>query len=170
MNLLDEQLFAALAISAQRRLSEFNVQGLANTAWAFATVNLLDKKLFAALAREAERRVSEFNAQDLANTAWAFATMNRSDEKVFTAVATATERRLGEFNALGLANAAWEFRMLGEQELAILDHISVLDACDVQDELQQMYYLMSIQSLVVTGQIVASFAVLAKMSYPDRSC
>ena len=48
-------LVAALATAAKRRLSDFNPQDVANTAWAFATVNYRDEKLFAALARVAER-------------------------------------------------------------------------------------------------------------------
>ena len=54
-------LFPVLARAAERRLSEFNPQGVANTAWAFATVNHRDEKLFAALAVAAERRLSKFN-------------------------------------------------------------------------------------------------------------
>ena len=61
MNDRDEKLFAALARTAERWLSEFNPQDVANTGWAFATVNYRDEKLFAALARVAERRLSEFN-------------------------------------------------------------------------------------------------------------
>ena len=74
MNQLDERLFAALVRASCWRVSEFNAQNLANTAWAFATVNRPDDKLFIALARAAAQRGSEFNAQELANTAWAFAT------------------------------------------------------------------------------------------------
>ena len=69
-------LGAALARAAERRLSDFNPQDVANSAWAFATVKDRNEKLFAALARAAERRLSEFNPQELANTAWAFATVN----------------------------------------------------------------------------------------------
>ena len=69
-------LVAALATAAERRLSDFNPQAVANTAWAFATVNYRDEKLFAALARVAERRLSNFNPQNVANVAWAFATVN----------------------------------------------------------------------------------------------
>ena len=58
-----------MARAAERRLSEFNPQELANTAWAFATVNHRDEKLFAALASAAERQLSDFNVQELANTA-----------------------------------------------------------------------------------------------------
>ena len=48
---------------AERRLDEFNAQGLANAAWAFATVGQQDEQLFKALARMAERLLDKFNAQ-----------------------------------------------------------------------------------------------------------
>ena len=76
MNYRDEKLFAALARAAERRLSDFNPQDVANTAWAFAAVKYQDEKLFSALARASERRLSKFNGQGLANTAWALATVN----------------------------------------------------------------------------------------------
>ena len=63
-------------LAAELRLGDFNVQELANTAWAFATANQPHAQLFVALARTAERRLGDFNVQDLANTAWAFATAN----------------------------------------------------------------------------------------------
>ena len=46
-------MFAALATAAERRMSDFNSQGLANAAWAFATVDQSDASLFAALAAAA---------------------------------------------------------------------------------------------------------------------
>ena len=62
-------LYAALATSAERRLSDFNALDVANTAWASATVDYRDEQFFAVLARAAERRLSEINAQDVANAA-----------------------------------------------------------------------------------------------------
>ena len=44
-------MFATLARATERKVSEFDAQGLANHAWAFATVNQYDEKLFAVLAR-----------------------------------------------------------------------------------------------------------------------
>ena len=44
---------AALERAAEQRVSDFNMQELANTAWAFATVVERDAQLFTALAREA---------------------------------------------------------------------------------------------------------------------
>jgi len=54
---------------AEQRLDEFKVQGLANMAWAFATVDQQDAQLFHALARMAEQRLDEFKVQNLANMA-----------------------------------------------------------------------------------------------------
>ena len=65
--------------AAERCLGDFEVQGLANTAWAFATASQQDAQLFAALARVAELCLGDFKVQDLANTAWAFATASQQD-------------------------------------------------------------------------------------------
>ena len=57
---------------AELRLGDFNAQGLANAAWAFATVataSQQDAQLFAALARVAELRLGDSIVQHLANTA-----------------------------------------------------------------------------------------------------
>ena len=40
---MDEAPFAALAWAAKPRLSEFNAQGFANVAWAFAAVHHQDE-------------------------------------------------------------------------------------------------------------------------------
>ena len=49
--------------------------GLANTAWAFATVVQSDTALFGELEGVAEKCRSDFKPQNIANTAWAFATI-----------------------------------------------------------------------------------------------
>jgi hypothetical protein len=56
-------------------MGTLNAQGLANTAWAFATAGVRAPGLFAALAVHCEQRTGTFNAPDLANTAWVFAAM-----------------------------------------------------------------------------------------------
>ena len=48
-----------LARLAELRLGDFNVQDLANTAWAFATASQQDAQLFAALARVAKLCLGE---------------------------------------------------------------------------------------------------------------
>ena len=62
-----------MATVAEQHMGDFNMQELANTAWAFASAGQHVVSLFAALATAAERRVGDFNVQALANTAWAFA-------------------------------------------------------------------------------------------------
>eukprot|EP00747_Dinoflagellata_sp_TGD_P159392 gnl/TRDRNA2_/TRDRNA2_177884_c0_seq3.p1 gnl/TRDRNA2_/TRDRNA2_177884_c0~~gnl/TRDRNA2_/TRDRNA2_177884_c0_seq3.p1 ORF type:complete len:122 (+),score=26.70 gnl/TRDRNA2_/TRDRNA2_177884_c0_seq3:48-413(+) len=56
----------SIATEAERRMSTFNAQDLADTAWAFASVSLLDEKLFSSVVLEAEPRASEFNTSNLA--------------------------------------------------------------------------------------------------------
>ena len=70
-----------MARIAKWRVSEFKVQELANTAWAFGTAGQSDEMLCWASARSAEWQVSEFKPQELANTTWAFAIAGQSDEK-----------------------------------------------------------------------------------------
>ena len=89
-------LFTALARAAEKRVGEFVVQNIANTAWAFATADRLDASVFTALARAAEWRMCDFNAQGVANTAWAFVTADQLDASLFTALARAAEWRMSE--------------------------------------------------------------------------
>ena len=58
-----------ISTEAERLLDQFNAQGLANMAWAFATVGQEDEQLFKALAKMTERCLDEFSALGLANTA-----------------------------------------------------------------------------------------------------
>ena len=62
-------LFPSLATATELRLSEFNVQDVANIAWAFATVKQGNEKLLATLGAAVEWRQSEHKAQDVASTA-----------------------------------------------------------------------------------------------------
>jgi hypothetical protein len=51
------------------------LQGLSNTAWAFAKLGFSSPVLFEALAEAALGKLDAFTAQGLSNTAWAYATM-----------------------------------------------------------------------------------------------
>ena len=82
---------------AETRLDKFGAQGLANAAWAFATMSQQDEQLFKALARMAEQRLDKFSAQELANTAWAVATVGQQDEQLFKAFRKALSAISGVF-------------------------------------------------------------------------
>jgi len=73
----DAQLFVALAKAVEQSVSNFNMQNLANTAWAFVTKGQSDAKLFGVFARVAGQRVGNFHMQDLANSAWVLATVGQ---------------------------------------------------------------------------------------------
>ena len=70
-------------------MRDFNSQGLANTAWAFAMVGHKEERLFTSWAAAAQRRMRDFNSRSLGNTAWAFATVGHKEERLFTALAVA---------------------------------------------------------------------------------
>jgi len=72
-------------------LDDFNAQGLANTAWALATVGQSDVQLFTRVAGAVEQQVGNLNSQNLANTAWAFAKIGQFDTKLFMALARVVE-------------------------------------------------------------------------------
>ena len=70
---------------------------------------------------------------------------------------------MGDFNAQDLANTAWAFATAGELTPALLGPIVVLDTMEVQGAKPQvMCYQMSMQGLAATGQIEASFVLLAR--------
>ena len=77
-------------------MGDLKAQGIANTAWAFATANRFDALLFAIFACAVERFVVEFSAQNLANTLWAVATAGRADAPLFAASAGAAESGPGD--------------------------------------------------------------------------
>jgi hypothetical protein len=65
-----EKLLDALANTTMRRVNDFSPQGLANVAWAYATMNHTVPSLLGVIARTAQMRVDDFNPQALANIAW----------------------------------------------------------------------------------------------------
>ena len=95
--------------AALKKISSFNEQNLANTAWAFATVGRDDARLFDALAKAALMTISSFNEQELANTAWAFANVGRDDARLFDALAQAALLKVRNLNERNLASTAWAF-------------------------------------------------------------
>jgi len=68
----EEQLFAALAVVAERCMMDFNSQDLASTVWVFAMVGYKEEQLVTALAAAAEQRMRDFSSQTLAKIARAF--------------------------------------------------------------------------------------------------
>ena len=83
-------------------MGELKPQGLANTAWAFATADHHDASLFSTLGAAAEQRICDFNPQSLGNTAWAFAKARQNDASLFAALAAAAKQFIGSFTPADL--------------------------------------------------------------------
>ena len=59
----DEKLFTTLAQVGEQRVSEFQPQNLAGTAWAFAKATQSVAAMFLALAKAATLQLCEFDGQ-----------------------------------------------------------------------------------------------------------
>ena len=67
---------------------DFEEQGLAITAWAFAVAETRDASLFATLATAVQLCMGGFKMQELSNTAWALAKVATSCQKHASLFAT----------------------------------------------------------------------------------
>mmetsp|Transcript_89783 Transcript_89783/g.172092 ORF Transcript_89783/g.172092 Transcript_89783/m.172092 type:complete len:167 (-) Transcript_89783:46-546(-) len=72
---LDDSMFLSLgaSIPSLARSGAVDPRGLANTAWAFASIAFLDGPLMDAIAAAAIRKISEFYGQSISNMAWSIA-------------------------------------------------------------------------------------------------
>merc|ERR1712070_1100815 len=106
-----------IARAAERQISEFKAQELANLAWAFATAgHTACSPLFTAVATAAESRMPEFKPQELANLAWAFATLGCPRSKWPPRLARTCQRQIKDFKPQELAKTAWAFAKAGQAD------------------------------------------------------
>jgi hypothetical protein len=129
----DKRVWDALAARSADVATEFNPQGLSNTAYAFVKAQHAAPALLDAIAAEAAPRVRDFNAQGLANTAWAYATAQHAAPALLDAIAAEAAPRVRDFNAQGLANTAWAYATAQHAATALLDAIAAEAAPRVRD-------------------------------------
>ena len=116
-------LFDAVAAAAPPKLSEFEPQHLANTAWAFATAGHEAPALLDAIAAAAVSHMSGFTPQGLANTAWAYATLGHPAPALLDAIAEEARKRPGEFSAQDRDRMSWAYAAARHEVPAWLDKI-----------------------------------------------
>ena len=85
-------------------MAELNEQGIANVAWAFATVCRADAPLFIVLATATQYLLGGFKPLEFVNMAWAFATVGLSDVLLFVALVAAED--LSAMGTQDLSNVA----------------------------------------------------------------
>ena len=130
-------LWQELEDAAIVHLDGFNQQGLANTAWAFATARHPVSELHSAMAPRIISDIGEFAPQGIANTAWSFATASIQDsadgirarpsaDQTMMSVFEAIEQEVGGrgvsgFKAQELCNLLWSFATVNVSAPAVFE-------------------------------------------------
>ena len=110
-------------VRAQLRRNALDAFGVANVAWALATLreaHEADPALLDALADAACAMPTSFKPQELTNLVWAFATLKRRHNALFEALAATATERAGEFTPQGLSQTVWSFSKLGLSKHTLL--------------------------------------------------
>eukprot|EP00404_Azadinium_spinosum_P001744 CAMPEP_0180417354 /NCGR_PEP_ID=MMETSP1036_2-20121128/986_1 /TAXON_ID=632150 /ORGANISM="Azadinium spinosum, Strain 3D9" /LENGTH=98 /DNA_ID=CAMNT_0022422373 /DNA_START=376 /DNA_END=669 /DNA_ORIENTATION=+ len=88
---LNNPLMTAISAAAITKLTEFQVQEISNTSWAFATLGIQagTQGTYASgvLRAVVVVRCSEFGLQDLSNTVWSLASLRKKDDPLLHAIA-----------------------------------------------------------------------------------
>ena len=111
----DQSLVPQLEGRAEALAGTFNVQNVANTLWAYATMG---REPGAGMMRELEGRAEAlagtFSAQGVANTLWAYATMGREPGAgLMRGLEGRAEALAGTFTAQNVANTLWAYATWG---------------------------------------------------------
>jgi hypothetical protein len=102
-----------LGVAAIPRIGEFIPPGLADIAWAFATLGIREPQLFEAIARESVQSIGKFSPKNLSNVALAFAKLGIDAPPLFKEIARKSVKRIRNFKPQELANTALAFAKLG---------------------------------------------------------
>lgn len=105
----------AISAASIANISDYNVQSLANTAWAVATLGIFNQPLMDAISKEAIRKISDCEAQNLSNIAWAFATLGLHNVPLLEAISAAAIANISAFNCQSFSTFFWSFSRLGSQ-------------------------------------------------------
>ena len=124
------RLAGALVARAQPQLANFTNQGLANTAWALATLRMncsftAPPVFLDALVAASKSQAHLFNAQGVSNLIWSLAKLQHYNKALMEALLTAAMPQLAEFDPQGLANMAWALATLGHKSPLFTDALLV---------------------------------------------
>eukprot|EP00669_Euglena_mutabilis_P010417 TRINITY_DN5170_c0_g1_i1.p2 TRINITY_DN5170_c0_g1~~TRINITY_DN5170_c0_g1_i1.p2 ORF type:complete len:315 (+),score=18.23 TRINITY_DN5170_c0_g1_i1:383-1327(+) len=130
-------------------LNAFNSQGVANTAWAYATLRITHMPLINALAERAVHPevVKSFTSQEVANTVWAYATLGVLNQVLMEVLAEKVllpEVRFS-FTAQTVANTAWAYATLGVVNLRLME---ALADCALSPEVLPTYAAQEVANTV----------------------
>ncbi|CAK9098839.1 unnamed protein product [Durusdinium trenchii] len=128
LHVRDEQLFAALAISAQRSIADFSMSDIVSVLWAFASLNLTHSELFAEIRQVLHREAENCSPKELTQITWALSRLKEADEDLLRHVmAPVIRAKLLEFEVprdlCTLAFAYSNARVMEEGLFSDLAHI-----------------------------------------------
>lgn len=105
-------------------MSEFEMQGLSNIVWAFATLGVQHAPFIKAIAGASIVKCQQFRPQELSNSAWAFALLGFVDAPLRASISQASILRLSEFKSQDLANTAWSCATMKVIDIPLMTAIS----------------------------------------------
>lgn len=107
MGFLNRSLLDALAEWTLVKITTFNSQELANSAWTCAKLTYLNEALLKSIADSCLQEIGNFNPQDFANITWSFSKVIYLNLPVLGAICEMAVHCINEFNCQDLANTAW---------------------------------------------------------------
>jgi len=131
--------FRVLADAVQHRPEDFEMQGLTNALWGWATACYAERPWFASVASEVlVRAPSEFEPLDVANCLWAFASVPHTDLTVAARLKELAIPLLPEFTPQNTAISLWSLATLELRDEAFFeragDHfVQHLTECKAQE-------------------------------------
>ena len=136
LKLAHDGLLAALTTQAAAQLArgDLDAFGIANVAWAVATLHAAtcaastetvtlaaeQAGLCDAIADAACARAAEFKPQEATNLLWAFATLKRRHARLFECFADASAARITEYTPQGVSQTIWAYSKLNLSKHTLL--------------------------------------------------
>eukprot|EP00746_Dinoflagellata_sp_MGD_P156578 gnl/MRDRNA2_/MRDRNA2_85886_c0_seq1.p1 gnl/MRDRNA2_/MRDRNA2_85886_c0~~gnl/MRDRNA2_/MRDRNA2_85886_c0_seq1.p1 ORF type:complete len:109 (+),score=13.87 gnl/MRDRNA2_/MRDRNA2_85886_c0_seq1:701-1027(+) len=90
----------AISQESLKRLHEFTLQNLANTAWSYAKMRCDDETLIDSISENVITHIYDAPCQDLVNTASAFYSSGLMSPGVRDAITEEAQRRINEFETV----------------------------------------------------------------------
>lgn len=124
----------------------FVLQGLSNSAWAFAKLGFSSPMLFEALAEAAVGKLDAFTPQGLSNTVWAYATVGHYHPFLMQQLADQVLQQVNNFSAINCSNTLWAFASLRHYNPALFESllerlVGHLDEVEPQNVANALYAL-----------------------------
>ncbi|CAK9006075.1 Ribosomal large subunit pseudouridine synthase C (23S rRNA pseudouridine(955/2504/2580) synthase) (rRNA pseudouridylate synthase C) (rRNA-uridine isomerase C) [Durusdinium trenchii] len=118
----DVPFMHAIASHAAPQLSQWPIQEVVNSAWAFAKLSFFQEPLWRSTQHAVFEQLPQYSAQDLSSLTWVFATL-ASRGSMWEALLRRVQLRCGAFEPQHLALTAWACGVLAWRDDCVLTAI-----------------------------------------------